>query len=236
MDKKTIVIILEAVVIIFVIFFMWKYFDTKLNVSDQNLKAAKGEITTLKLKNNELLQIRDSYIIKERDLEQQLGISKKEIKELGKKLESSITYISNLESQINSGEIITVRDSIVYVSNNLASVNFSYSDKWIKINGVNNLEFKRDSLTNIQTILNNINITSNLKLGLTDKNQIFVKSDNPYLTFSQIEGAYLDKDVAQIKKVKFTWGFQFGFGANYGLINKKMDVGPYAGFGVELSF
>lgn len=236
MDKKTLIIILEAIVIIFVVFFMWKYFDAKLNVSDQNLKAAKGEITTLKLKNNELLQIRDSYVIKEKDLEEQLGISKKEIKELEKKLDSSITYISNLESQINSGKIITVRDSIVYVSNNLASVNFSYSDKWIKINGVNNLEFKTDSLTNIQTTLNDINITSNLKVGLTDNNQIFVKSDNPYLTFSQIEGAYLDKDVAQVKKVKFSWGFQFGFGVNYGLINKKMDAGPYAGFGIGLSF
>lgn len=236
MDKKTIIILIETIAILFVIFFMWRYFDSKLNVYDQNLIAARGEIITLKLKNNELLQIRDSYIIKEKDLEEQLGISKKEMKELEKKLDASITYISKLESQINSGEIVTNRDSIIYVSKNLTKVNFSYSDKWMKINGVNNLEFKSDSLTNIQTILNNINITTNLKVGLTDKKQLFVKSDNPYLTFTQIDGTYLDKDVAQVKRIKFSWGFQLGFGANYGLINKKMDVGPYAGFGIGLSF
>lgn len=236
MDKKTIIILIETIAILFAIFFMWRYFDSKLNVSDQNLIAARGEITTLKLKNNELLQVRDSYIIKEKDLEEQLGISKKEMKELEKKLDASVTYISKLESQINSGEIVTNRDSIIYVSKNLTKVNFSYSDKWLKIKGVNNLEFKSDSLTNIQTILNNINIITNLKVGLTDKNQIFVKSDNPYLTFSQIDGAYLDKDVAQVKRIKFSWGLQLGIGAQYGLIKKNWDVGPYAGFGIGLSF
>lgn len=39
-----------------------------------------------------------------------------------------------------------------------------------------------------------------------------------------------------VRKRKFTFGVQVGIGPNYGLINKKWDVGPYVGIGIGYNF
>lgn len=235
-DKKTIFMILEGIILVAIIIFSWRYFSSKLDISDQNLRAAKGEVEVLRTKNNDLLYVRDSYIMREKDLEEQLGISKSEVKELKKKLDSSLSYISKLESQVNTGEIVVVKDSIVYVTKEITSVPFHYSDKWLTIRGKNELFYKDTTLYDVKTTFKNIGLTSNLKVGLSENNKFFVECDNPYITFSNIEGTYLDKNMTKTKKVRFSYGFQLGLGVQYGLIKKTWDVGPYAGFGIGLSF
>lgn len=235
-DKKTIFMVLEGIILITIIIFSWRYFSNKLDISDQNLKAAKGEVEVLKMKNNDLLYIRDSYVMKEKDLEEQLGITKDEVKELKKKLDSSLSYIAKLESEINTGEIVTVRDSIVYVTKELSTVPFHFNNNWMSIRGKNDLFYKDSTLYDIKTTINNINIRAKLKVGLSDNNKFFVETDNPYLVFESIEGTYLNNKMVKTKRVKFSYGFQLGLGVQYGLIKKNWDVGPYAGFGIGLSF
>ena len=43
-------------------------------------------------------------------------------------------------------------------------------------------------------------------------------------------------EYVQRKPTRFGVGFQVGFGASYGIINKKVDVGPYIGLGVSYNF
>ena len=235
--KKTIFIILcEAIVLLTFLGIVWGIFKSKLEISDQNLRAARGEIEILQGEKNELIYVRDSYILQKNELEEQLGISKKEIKALEKKLDSSLSYISELEGKVIIKEVITTRDSIVYITPENAISNFMYSDKWISLNGKNNIIFEENKLKDISTSLDSISMKLDLRIGLTESNKFFVETSNPYVKFSSIEGAYLNKKVADTKRVKFTWGFQLGFGASYGLINKSMDVGPYGGFGIGLSF
>lgn len=236
-DKKTIIMILEAIILIALLLFTWSYFANKLEISDQNLKAAKGQVEVLKLSNNELLYSRDSYMMKTKDLEEQFGISQKKVKELEKKLDSSLSYIAKLEGEVNTGEIVTVRDSIVYVTKELTTVPFHYDDKWMTIQGKNDLFYNDSTLYDVKTTFDNIKLMANLTVGLTENKKFFVKTDNPYINFGTIEGAYLDNTIpTKTKKVKFSWGFQLGVGVQYGLIKKTWDVGPYAGFGVGLSF
>lgn len=236
MDKKTIFIIIETIVLISVIFFGYRYFSEKVDISDQNLKAAKGEVTVLKGQNDELIYTRDSYILKEKDLEEQLGITKSELKTLKKKLDSSIAYISKLEAEILVKDVVMEKDTIIYINNNYSVIPFKYSDKWLNFKGKNDLTFDNNVLNDVKTTITEMSLSADLKVGLTDNNQIFVETDNPYIKFNSIEGAYLNKEVAQVRKVRFTYGFQLGFGVNYGIINRKIDIGPYAGAGIGISF
>lgn len=236
MDKKTIFIIIETIVLISVIFFGYRYFSEKVDISDQNLKAAKGEVTVLKGQNDELIYTRDSYILKEKDLEEQLGITKSELKTLKKKLDSSIAYISKLEAEILVKDVVMEKDTIIYINNNYSVIPFKYSDKWLNFKGKNDLTFDNNVLNDVKTTITEMSLSADLKVGLTDNNQIFVETDNPYIKFNSIEGAYLNKEVAQVRKVRFSYGLQLGIGVNYGLINKKLDIGPYAGAGIGISF
>ena len=147
-----------------------------------------------------------------------------------------MSYIAKLESEVNTGEIVTVRDSIVYVTKELATVPFHYNDRWLSLNGKNDLFFKDSTLYDVKTTFENIKLVANLTVGLTENKKFFVKTDNPYINFGTIEGAYINEAMEKKKKVKFSYGFQLGVGLQYGLIKKNWDVGPYAGFGVGLSF
>ena len=67
MDKKLLIIIIESIVLLLILCVVWGVFKSKLNISDQNLKAARGEIELLESKNNELIYSRDSYILQKNE-------------------------------------------------------------------------------------------------------------------------------------------------------------------------
>jgi hypothetical protein len=56
------------------------------------------------------------------------------------------------------------------------------------------------------------------------------------MEFTDIEGAIIDGSKFAPKKKRLNWGFQLGFGAQYGIFNKKVDLGPYGGVGIEINF
>ena len=74
-----------------------------------------------------------------------------------------------------------------------------------------------------------------LVLGLTkDNNSIFVKTNNPYVSFSSIEGAELSNTPQSFKH--WRWDVKFGFDFQYGLINKTLDNTPYIETGLKYIF
>lgn len=237
MNKQTLLsYLIEAVIFIAIIAGLWGYYDRKLDVSDQNLLAFKGKLEQVELKNGELLSARDSYVATINDLEELLGITKQETRNIQRQLDSKIAYIAKLEQNTKIEYVEVVKDSIIYVDNSPKKVvaSFSYSDNWLSFNGEN--EFMLDDKFDYKTTLHNIQINTPLTVGLTNDYKIFVKSDNPYVNFSSIEGAVIDKQSLRPKKKRFGWGLQLGFGAMYDVIDKDVAVGPYAGLGIELNF
>lgn len=236
-EKKTLLgYIIEAVIFIAIIAAVWGFFSNKLDTSEQNLKAARGHIEQVELKNGELLTSRDSYIATINDLEDLLDISKKEAKEIQRQLDSKIAYISKLESEVRVEYIETVRDSIIYIDNdpNVATSTFRYNDKWVDLIGRNDFTFGEKFSYN--TIIESLSIDVPLNVGLTNDYQIFVKTPNPYVSFTNIDGAVIDNSVLKPRKKRFNWGLQLGFGATYDIIDKDIAVGPYAGVGAEFNF
>jgi hypothetical protein len=226
----------EAIIFIAIIASVYGFFSNKLDISEQNVVAAYGKVEELTLKNGELIAVRDSHITTINSLENQLNITTKEAKELQRKLNSKIAYISELESQVRVDSIVTIRDSIIYVDNTAKKMiaSFHYDDKWMNFNGENEFTFGENY--ECKTTLHNFTMRTPLVVGITNDYQIFVKSDNPYVQFTDIEGAVIDKQALRPRKKRFSWGLQFGVGAMYDVWHKQVAVGPYGGLGVEINF
>jgi hypothetical protein len=237
MNKQTLLsYLIEAIIFIAIIAGLWGFYNRKLDISEQNLLAFKGKLEQVELKNGELMASRDSYVATISDLEELLGITKQEVRDMQRQLNSKIAYIAKLEQNTRVEYIEVVKDSIIYVDNDRQKViaSFHYNDNWLSFNGEN--EFMLGSEFDCKTTLRNIQMNTPLTVGLTNDYKIFVKSDNPYVNFSSIEGAVIDKQALKPRKKRFGWGLQLGFGAMYDVIDKDVAVGPYAGAGIELNF
>lgn len=236
-EKKTLLgYIIEGVIFMAIIAAVWGFFSNRLDTSEQNLKAARGHIEQVELKNGELLTARDSYIATINDLEDLLDISKQEIRDIQRQLDSKVAYISKIESEVRVEYIETVRDSIIYINSdpNIATSTFRYNDKWVDLIGRNDFTFGEKFSYN--TTIESLSMDVPLNVGLTNDYQIFVKTPNPYVSFSNIDGAVIDNSVLRPRKKRFNWGLQMGFGAMYDVMNKNIAVGPYAGVGAEFNF
>lgn len=192
----------------------------------QNLIAAQDTIRIHTLKNGDLLAEKNAFILNEQELEKQLGIAKNEIKELKSKVGSSFTTITKIESKIEYDTIVIPGDTVI-INNGQRLVKFSYNDEWLSLSGETHI----DSI--YRTKLYNINIPVDLVVGATKENKIFVETKNPYLHINNITGAVL-----QDTRKKSHWGFGLGIGvgAQYGIINKKIDIGPQVMCGVMYRF
>lgn len=237
MNKQTLLsYLIEAVIFIAIIAGLWGYYGRKLDISDQNLSVFKGRLEQVELKNGELLASRDSYIATINDLEELIGVTKQEVRDMQRQLNSKVAYIAELEQNTKIEYIEVVKDSIIYVDNSAQKVivSFHYNDNWLNLNGEN--EFTLGGEFDCKTTLRNIQMNTPLTVGLTNDYKIFVKSENPYVNFSSIEGAVIDKQALLPRKKRFGWGLQLGIGAMYDVVDKNVAVGPYAGLGIELNF
>ena len=235
MNKTTLLShLIESIIFIAIIAGLWGYYGRKLDISDQNLSVFKGRLEQVELKNGELLASRDSYIATINDLEELIGVTKQEVRDIQRQLNSKVAYIAELEQNTKIEYIEVVKDSIVYINNNNAIAKFHYTDKWITLIGEN--EFTLGGEFDCKTTLCNIQMNTPLTVGLTNDYKIFVKSDNPYVNFSSIEGAVIDNSVLKPRKTRFSWGLQAGIGAMYDVIDKDAVVGPYMGVGVGFNF
>lgn len=203
--------------------------DKKIDTLDRNNIALVDSLKQYKLDNGQLLYEKSTYELKLNQVEQILGIKNDEIKDIQKKLDESLSYISKLEGSV---KIDTIKiDSIIYKKDSTShDILFNYNEKWIGFNG----EIKIDSSYIPKSInIYNMNIPMSLTVGLTNENKMFVTPDNPYIYITDIKGA----DIINNKKEnKWSHGLSVGFGVQYGIINKKIDIGPQIGYYLKYNF
>ena len=182
----------------------------KLNVAENNVKALTDSVRVYKLSNDDLMFAKQAYILEKNELEKYLEISEKERKELEKKLKSSLAYIAKLEAEVRIDTLRLV-DS-VYIKDGHKNIAFRYNDKYVYLDGNTEL---LDSIT-ANTTLNKLDMGVPLKVGLTEDNQLFITSSNPYVNISDIEGAQIVTKKTRDKR----WGFgpYIGLGVGYGWV------------------
>jgi hypothetical protein len=186
----------------------------KLDISENNLKAATDTLHVYEMKNGELMYEKQGYILKIDELENSIGITKKEAKELEKKLNSALSTISKLQGQVRI-DTVRMTDSVYVTPEGIYHNKFSYSDLWVDVNGESTFGFNPFQT---QTTLNEINMRVPLKVGTTEDNKWFAVSENPYVSFSSVEGANMEK----AKQKKWSVGIQLGVGA---LVGYGVSVG-----------
>lgn len=231
LDINTIIIsIIEFLIFLFILTSINNCNQERIEKLDQNLIAARDSIEQVILINGHILSERDAYIIKTKQLEEVLKINQKERKDIEKKLNDKIAYISKIESNIRV-DTLEVHDTVTVKDSSTISINFNYNDNWLNFSG--GTYYKNGKY---KTQIFDINIQTPLKVGLTDDYTIFIESENPYLNITNIEGAVIDGSSLYKNIPRFHIGIQVGIGAHYGLFRQKVDIGPYAGVGITYKF
>lgn len=204
-----------------------------LTKAENNIVAIQDTVKAYKLKNGELLYAQQGFLLEKAELEEYIDISKKTINELEKELDSKIALISKLEGNVRI-DTLEVVDSI-FISNDTLFNNFVYQDNWLYLNGLTKYY---DNISN--TTINTISMNAPITIGTTKDNQWFVTSENPYITFTDIKGANLEK----AKPKRWSLGVQVGLGVigGIGICGSSDKIvrsgwvvgfGPYVGIGLN---
>ena len=206
-----------------------------LNKAETNLKALTDTVHTYKLKNGELMYEKQGFIAEKAELEKYIGVKESEIKDIERKLKSALATIARLEVQVRI-DTIHMTDSVEVLPDSTYNCHFKYEDNWIALDGTT--QVKLDPF-NSHTVMNSINMDVPLKVGMTKDDKWFVTTDNPYVEFSTIEGANIEK----AKPKRFSLGVQLGVGGvfGYGISGAKdgivrsgwiVGAGGYVGIGL----
>lgn len=188
-----------------------------LDIADNNLKALNDTLHTYVLKNGELMYEKQGFIAEKAELEKYIGIKESEVKEIERKLKSALATIAKLQAQVRI-DTIHMTDSIEVLPDSTYNCHFGYNDKWLTLDGTTNI--KLDPF-NSHTIINTIGMEVPLKVGTTEDNKWFVTSENPYVQFTSVEGANLEK----AKPKRWSFGVQAGVGVvgGVGLVGTQFN-------------
>ena len=197
---------------------------------EHNYKVLQDSVEVVTTKYGEVLYEKGSLILEKKELEEALGITKKQVKDYEKLLGSKLAYISKLESQLKVKDTLTVTVTEV-IHDTLSTLYIgSYTDKWLSFNQ----SFSLENPLGPEFKVWDINMHVPLKVGITDDYTIFVQSDNPYFKATDIEGAVIDGGRFNKKPRRLVIIAYAGFGGQYGLIQRKIDIGPQIGAGLGI--
>lgn len=195
---------------------------------EQNWKAARDSIEYYQLKNGELMAEKQSYILNEREMLQQLQMSNDEVKDLKKQLGSALATITRIEGQV-SIDSIYIESEPIYVDVDTLVAPIKYNDEWLKLDGM----FRYGSGRTI-TAFDNISINTPLTVGLAENGKYFVTSANPYVQISDINSVISEKVVP--KKKHWSIGVGIGPSVGYDLKHKDIYYGIGGTIGIQYNF
>lgn len=207
----------------------------KLDIAENNISALTDTISTYKLKNGELLYEKQGYIAEKEQLSTFIGVQECEIKELEKKLCSAVSTIAKLKQEVKV-DTLKLIDSVYIYDEYEVRNNFSFSDNWLSLSGTTIYKDCKFSTT-----LNNLTMDVPLKIGTTKDNSWFVTTENPYVSFSSIDGASIEK----AKPKRFSLSIHAGAGLSYGygmsgsedgIVRSGWFFGPALHVGVGVSY
>lgn len=239
-DRKTILqwvlanipLIVEAVLFIAMIMMMSKCNRDNIFDLEQNINAYKNHIEVVETKNGELMTINESLILKEKEIREELKMTKKEYRDIEKQLEGSIAYIAQLKSEVDMKDTIWMKPDTVYINNDITFKHFSWTDQWNTIDAT----LSGLTISDSRLSINSLNIRVPLEVGLSDDYKIWVKSENPNVEFTDIKGSVVQNSSIDDRKRRFGHGFHIGFGFQYGLFGRTFDFGPQVGYSLQFNF
>lgn len=231
--KSWVIIVAEALVFLMLLGTTVKCSNDKINVLNNNIDSYRDAIAQVELQNGELLASRQSLILSEKQAREELGMTKEELNELKKTLGSKVAQISKLTAQLSLKDTVFMNPDTVYIdkSSNVVKT-FSWGDQWTSLSA----EVYGKSIEQSRLNITDLNMTVPLEFGVTDEYKVFVKSPNPYINFTDMTSTTIYGSTVYPKTKRLHHGIHVGFGLNYGLINKQLDIGPSITYGLTYSF
>ena len=231
--KYLLMFISEAMLFLFIMTMMNRCNSEKVDILETNIIGYRDLLKTAELKNGELVSFKQSLILTNEALREELNMSKNEIKDLEKKLDSKIAQVNKLSSILQMKDTVFMKGDTVYVNPDSTSTKiFKWNDEWTSLTA----NVTGTSIIESNLALYNFKVKVPLEFGITENYKVWAKSPNPYLIIEDISSATVYGSTIYPKKKRWSWGLQAGFGAGYDVISKRFVVGPYAGAGVEYNF
>lgn len=176
----------------------------KKKIYENNIEALTDSLTVAKMLNGKLLYEKKMLIVERDKFAEFVGMQEKELKAIEKELKSTIETVAKLKENVVIKEIV-MHDSI-YVYEDTAFIYFNDKNEWYDISG--STKYYKCSA---ETVIDSLSMNIPLVVGITEKNELFAVSDNPYVSFSSVSAASNSK----INNKKKRWG-----------------IGPYVGIGI----
>lgn len=232
--KSWIIIVIEALIFIMLLGTVVKCSNDRIERLEHNIDAYRDTVEYVEMQNGELLTTKQSLILSTEELTEELNISKRELKDLKKKLGDNIAYIARLEAQVGIKDTVFLKGDTIFVDkiDSTTIKSFNWEDEWLSM--IANI--RGNTIADSKMSINNFNMQVPLDVGLTDDYRFWIKTPNPYVTITDINTAAIHgSDVAK-KDQRFHHGIHLGFGLQYGMIGQQLDIGPQIGYGFMYSF
>lgn len=197
---------------------------------ERNIKALMDTVQVVELRNGNLMYEKQSLILEKSELQKYLDVSKVELSDLERKLNSQLAYINKLKAEIRIDTINCI-DTLYRTPTGDLQIGFKYTDKFTEVNGKTTVH----DYTSANTTIDNIKMDVPITLGVTEDYKFFATSDNPNVSFSDVNGAAISD---RLKKKR--WGFgptiALGVYGGYDFIQKTPSVGVGAMIGFSLHY
>lgn len=179
---------------------------------DNNLHALTDSITYYQSERGALIASKTAFESNIKELKIANSDLYQELEDMKIKMKN-ISSATHVEGNIDFGERDTVyiveRDSI----DNSFIQHFDFSNQWRILDG--QVSYRVDSLG---IKIENDKVLFDYTLAMDNDNKIFIKSNNPYVTYNELSGFTIPKE----KKKHFSIGPSVGIG--YGIFNNKPDL------------
>ena len=230
--------ILFVLVLFFIGFLLVENHNLK-NKAQSNYVILSDSLTNYKNKVGELYKEKESYIIDNENLKNINNDLYKEIKNL----KDNPIVITKTEIKYEIKEVFIKDDSVKVDSvNNIIKNFYNYNDDYFSAKLTHSLDISNN---NRSIFFDNINAKTNLFVNIIEKNKkpfLVAKSDNPYLTISNLDGGFIDLDNSDVLnkyyKRENRWNLSFNLGVFtiYNINTGRFEAGPGFGFSIGRSF
>lgn len=230
--KYWLMIVGELLLFLFITGIMSRCNSNKVDVLENNIIAYKDSLKTVSLKNGELMSYKQTLILDNEVMREELGITKNEVKELEKQLDSKIASINRLNSLLSMKDTVFMKGDTVYIDNDITSKKFGWSDTWMSFNADVTGKSIAESILSIY----NFKAKVPIEFGITNDYKVWAKSSNPNFVVEDMTGTVIYGSTVYPKPKRFHHGISLGLGINYGLLSKQIDIGPSLIYGFTYSF
>lgn len=199
--------------------------NTQLTISEQNEKALSDSVRVSENKIKDLVYSTNILIAEKGNLQNLNAELAAEVEKEKGKVRELIKIVSEIKSDT------------VYITNTLIQyADGSYGLEWVydtiynannerHIAGISKFDIDSDGVvTPLETVITRDDIKINIVTGLVERDgniEIFVRSDYPNFTISELSGAIIDPNKHPVIK-KFTKP-------------KRWGIGPYVGLGLNIN-